>query len=444
MLPTAPLTPAVPIAATASSASPAATSPAALQPAAAIPASAAVGEAAPSEDVEAGYAELAEAQVKEMHGNPKASPHAPAVASHHMDHRHAVGDVDLLKDIRAADNGEMPHSSGAWSLKYGLLLSFLVLLAVGARRVQTVWRNRSTLLSGDVSRSGKMMRVLSALSPFNMFGRSSGGILESPLNSEQRVGLMDGKRERLRKDVRVSSPSPTAEHEHDEEEGTPNHTHGTPAAIELSSMTASLQSVHVPKLIYLHSAGDDAASESPGPERSLLTSELLAQLLPFLPPSVQLHDIKCQYKLSVCGASLNDLYERCADTRDSLTLVQDEAGFIFGCYVSSAWSIHQTYYGSATCFVFTLQPHFRVYEIARGISSSSGIIGVANNSFFQLATRDAIAVGGGDHFALWLDDALRNGNSRHCDTFNSPCLSSKENFRCIELEVWSFEEEGSW
>jgi len=110
--------------------------------------------------------------------------------------------------------------------------------------------------------------------------------------------------------------------------------------------------------------------------------------------------------------------------------------------VSSAWSIHNTYYGNATCFVFSLRPHFYVYDIARGVSSSGGS-GKASNSFFQLATREAIAVGGGDHFALWLDDALRHGTSRHCDTFNSPCLASAEQFRCNEVEVWSFVE-GSW
>jgi hypothetical protein len=92
--------------------------------------------------------------------------------------------------------------------------------------------------------------------------------------------------------------------------------------------------------------------------------------------------------------------------------------------------------------VFTLHPHFRVYDIARSGSNAAGKPSAAN-SFFQLATRDCIAVGGGDNFALWLDDALRNGSSRHCNTFNSPCLASAETFRCNEVEVWSFVD-GSW
>jgi hypothetical protein len=60
----------------------------------------------------------------------------------------------------------------------------------------------------------------------------------------------------------------------------------------------------------------------------LLTSELLEQLLPHLPASVQVQDIQCKYKLSLCGASLNDLYRRCDDSDDSLTIVQDHAGHV--------------------------------------------------------------------------------------------------------------------
>ena len=86
--------------------------------------------------------------------------------------------------------------------------------------------------------------------------------------------------------------------------------------------------------------------------------------------------------------------------------------------MSSAWRVHDSYFGLGTCFVFTLQPSFKVFP-------ASGA-----NQFFQLANNSAMALGGGDNFAIWIDEALRKGTSKHCDTFASPSLSSEEEFRC--------------
>ena len=93
--------------------------------------------------------------------------------------------------------------------------------------------------------------------------------------------------------------------------------------------------------------------------------------------------------------------------------------------------MHDSYFGLGTCFVFTLHPSFHVYP-------ASG-----SNQFFQLATPQALALGGGDHFAIWIDEALRKGTSKRCETCASPSLSSEEEFRCNDLEVWSFVD-GHW
>lgn len=50
---------------------------------------------------------------------------------------------------------------------------------------------------------------------------------------------------------------------------------------------------------------------------------------------------------------------------------------------------------------------------------------------------DAIAVGG-CHFALYIDDELAQGSSMQCDTFNSPSLSSSEEFEVLHMELWGF------
>jgi hypothetical protein len=80
--------------------------------------------------------------------------------------------------------------------------------------------------------------------------------------------------------------------------------------------------------------------------------------------------------------------------------------------------------GTGESFVFRLQPSAVMYRWSK------------LNQYFQFASGDSIAVGGGGHFALWLDSDLHFGNSGRCDTFRSPCLASNEEFLCHDVELW--------
>lgn len=42
------------------------------------------------------------------------------------------------------------------------------------------------------------------------------------------------------------------------------------------------------------------------------------------------------------------------------------------------------------------------------------------------------------HFGLWVDGNLYLGRSSPCYTFNNCCLSETDDFRVMELEVWTF------
>jgi hypothetical protein len=52
--------------------------------------------------------------------------------------------------------------------------------------------------------------------------------------------------------------------------------------------------------------------------------------------------------------------------------------------------------------------------------------------------QDFIACGGGDNFALWLDESFMHGSSKPCETFNSPQLGSHPEFTVCAIEVWGF------
>ena len=66
----------------------------------------------------------------------------------------------------------------------------------------------------------------------------------------------------------------------------------------------------------------------------------------------------------------------------------------------------------------------------------------------MMLNENAIAMGGGGSFAIYLDSDLHEGTSGRCETFDSPPLSSpSENsdeildvhtFTCVDLEIWTF------
>ena len=74
--------------------------------------------------------------------------------------------------------------------------------------------------------------------------------------------------------------------------------------------------------------------------------------------------------------------------------------------------------------MFTLTPQLKVFKWSR------------SNSYFQLSNSDSIAMGGGSHFAIFLDSMLDRGTSGACETFNSPCLSASKEFEVVVLEAY--------
>ncbi|KAG2406789.1 uncharacterized protein HKW66_Vig0060460 [Vigna angularis] len=60
------------------------------------------------------------------------------------------------------------------------------------------------------------------------------------------------------------------------------------------------------------------------------------------------------------------------------------------------------------------------------------------NRYFTLCNTDYLAIGGGGHFALYLDGDLLNGSSSVSETYGNPCLANSEDFEVKEVELWGF------
>lgn len=176
--------------------------------------------------------------------------------------------------------------------------------------------------------------------------------------------------------------------------------------------------------------------------RMLQASELLsarraAAVEAALPAEHQGYAWSLAYSLRKHGASLDTLYARARDASAtaSVLVLRTAGGHVLGSFVSQPWHVRPAYYGSGQTFVFTFghvdpddddAADLRVFRWSRA------------NNYFVLASEDSVALGGGGHFAVYLDRDLFRGSSGECATFASPCLAEAEDFDCVALELWCF------
>ncbi|XP_010937456.1 uncharacterized protein [Elaeis guineensis] len=166
-------------------------------------------------------------------------------------------------------------------------------------------------------------------------------------------------------------------------------------------------------------------------EPSLLLSEDLRNALyAALPALVQGRNWLLLYSTWRHGISLSTLYRRsmlCPGY--SLLVVGDQKGAVFGGLVEAPLcpTNRKKYQGTNRSFVFTnLLSHAVIYRPTGA------------NHYFTLCSTDSLALGGGGHFALYLDGDLLNGSSSTSETFGNSCLAHSEDFEVKEVELWGF------
>nr|ACR35415.1 unknown [Zea mays] len=101
---------------------------------------------------------------------------------------------------------------------------------------------------------------------------------------------------------------------------------------------------------------------------------------------------------------------------------------ISGCLFHTTLNVfHLMFQGTNDCFVFTNVDGCPV------ICHPTGA-----NNYFTFCSTDYMAMGGGGHFALYLDGDLMTGSSSTSETFNNPCLSHTQEFKIKDVELWGF------
>ncbi|XP_031137895.1 nuclear receptor coactivator 7 isoform X3 [Sander lucioperca] len=160
----------------------------------------------------------------------------------------------------------------------------------------------------------------------------------------------------------------------------------------------------------------------------ILEASHVSELCKELPPRTIARSWQLAYSTSRHGASLKSLYRKLSATDSPvLIVIKDELDETFGAFLSHPLRLSETFYGTGETFLFMLHPRFKCFRWT------------GENSFFIKGDLDSFAIGGGSgHFGLWVDENLYLGRSSPCYTFNNCCLSQTDDFRVMELEVWTF------
>ncbi|DBA84577.1 hypothetical protein WJX79_005605 [Trebouxia sp. C0005] len=163
---------------------------------------------------------------------------------------------------------------------------------------------------------------------------------------------------------------------------------------------------------------------------SILRDTDLMALAAAVPLRHKWRDWQLLYSSSRDGISLKTLYRQAASSKASLLVVRDRQQQVFGCFASEMWRVAPRYYGTGECFVFQLQPQLLCWRWWQKKMQQT------KNDYFQFGTPEALAMGGGPHYAIRLDADLSMGSSGTSSTFGSPCLASQEEFQIGKVELW--------
>lgn len=131
------------------------------------------------------------------------------------------------------------------------------------------------------------------------------------------------------------------------------------------------------------------------------------------------------YDMTLDGVSINTLYSKVQNKMPLMLVIESNDHGKFGTFLSCGLKLVKGYSGTGETFIFRFAPDFEIYKWS------------TKNSFFVAASVDDLSIGGGKTgAAIYINKYMTNGVSDPCETFNSPQLSKKNQFKILKVEVW--------
>jgi hypothetical protein len=171
-------------------------------------------------------------------------------------------------------------------------------------------------------------------------------------------------------------------------------------------------------------------------EETLVTKSLAEALNPSLPVTLSLGgppEWVLQYTPKAHGVSMETLFRSVKGSKNTMLVVKDAEGHIFGGFATEPWAPHHSFYGSGEAFVFS-----SAAVVDGGEAQAEVFPWTAANDLIQFADHDVIIMGGRNgHHALLLEKDLLKGYSWPTKTFGNPTLATSNEFVVKDIEIWS-------
>ncbi|KAF8726220.1 hypothetical protein HU200_019676 [Digitaria exilis] len=155
----------------------------------------------------------------------------------------------------------------------------------------------------------------------------------------------------------------------------------------------------------------------------------------------EVQEWKLLYHSSLHGQSFNTFLGKVTNgDAQTVLIVKDTEGSVYGGYASQPWERHSDFYGDMKTFLFKLYPQASIF---RPTGANRNLQWCAIN-FSSENIPNGIGFGGQPHhFGLFLSANFDQGHSFTCSTFTSPPLSKTNRFRPEVIECWGIQMRGA-
>jgi hypothetical protein len=166
-------------------------------------------------------------------------------------------------------------------------------------------------------------------------------------------------------------------------------------------------------------------------ESEILNKNQLKEIHCHLPYFHQYVNFYRIFSLSVDGSALKSFYKKCEGIRNSILVIKDDEGNVFGGYASDIFFPTSTFRGSLDTFLFTFYKEDKIHVYKP----------TEQNDNYMFCDNEKVCFGNtDDYFSLELKNNLLDGITKTTTTFNNEPLTSKEKFVIFKLEVWGFKD----
>jgi hypothetical protein len=217
---------------------------------------------------------------------------------------------------------------------------------------------------------------------------------------------------------------------------------------------AHLPEHHPPALNWAHESSHSPPLRSRDAFTGVLSHTTASALESSLPDAFRGRRWCRVFSLRVNGSSLGTLLRRCRGLTPTLLAVSSEHGEVFGAFLNDAWfevgcplGIHsspdkQGFFGfGKSAFVFSAGTDGALHKFNVVPGLPPQYLRVRASRLGGVAALQLGVGGGGDAFAILLDEGLEKCTSGPCAAFASPPLAaSSEPFRVLDVEVWAWAE----